>query len=83
MPYDEVAARYAPDKMKDGFNTMEDGEEIYYIPNPALSCGLIKTGCRHSHNKRAVWMYHAARLLSSYQKEQGLLGKLGPSLVFY
>ncbi|HOQ63971.1 MAG TPA: D-mannonate epimerase, partial [Clostridia bacterium] len=42
MPYDEVAARYAPDKMKDGFNTMEDGEEIYYIPNPALGLWIDK-----------------------------------------
>jgi hypothetical protein len=42
MPYDEAAARYAPDKMKDGFNTMEDGEEIYYIPNPALGLWIDK-----------------------------------------
>ena len=42
MPYDEAATRYAPDKMKDGFNTMEDGEEIYYIPNPALGLWIDK-----------------------------------------
>jgi len=28
--------RYNPEKMKDGFNTMSDGEEIFYISNPAL-----------------------------------------------
>ncbi|MFA5042381.1 MAG: lactate racemase domain-containing protein [Kiritimatiellia bacterium] len=29
-------ARYNPAKLKDGFNIMPDGEEIYYISNPAL-----------------------------------------------
>jgi len=29
-------ARYNPAKLKDGFNTLPDGEEIYYISNPAL-----------------------------------------------
>jgi len=32
----EVIARYDPAKLRDGFNTMPDGEEIYYISNPAL-----------------------------------------------
>ncbi len=35
MPYDEVAKKYNPAELKDGFNTV-DGEEIYYISNPAL-----------------------------------------------
>ena len=35
-PYDEMAARYNPDELKDGFNTLPDGEEIFYISNPAL-----------------------------------------------
>ena len=34
--YEEMAARYPIDKLKDGWNTMPDGEEIYYISNPAL-----------------------------------------------
>ncbi len=34
--YDEMAARYNPETLKDGFNTMPDGEEIFYISNPAL-----------------------------------------------
>jgi nickel-dependent lactate racemase len=34
-PYEEASARYDPDKLIPGFNTV-DGEEIYYIPNPAL-----------------------------------------------
>ena len=34
--YDEMVARYPINKLKDGWNTMPDGEEIYYVPNPAL-----------------------------------------------
>ena len=33
--YDELAARYNPEKLAYGYNTV-DGEEIYFIPNPAL-----------------------------------------------
>lgn len=36
VPYDEMAARYNPETLKDGWNTMPDGEEIFYISNPAL-----------------------------------------------
>ncbi len=36
MPYKEAAAKYDPTKLTDGFNTLPDGEEIYYISNPAL-----------------------------------------------
>ncbi len=39
-PLDEMMKRYNPQKLKDGFNVMPDGEEIYYISNPAL--GLWK-----------------------------------------
>ena len=34
--YDEMVKRYAPEKLHHGYNTLPDGEEIYYIPNPAL-----------------------------------------------
>jgi nickel-dependent lactate racemase len=34
--YDEVVSRYNPDQLKDGFNILPDGEEIFYISNPAL-----------------------------------------------
>ena len=34
--YDELAAKYDPSKLAYGYNTMPDGEEIYFIPNPAL-----------------------------------------------
>lgn len=33
--YDELVKKYDPSKLKYGYNTV-DGEEIYYIPNPAL-----------------------------------------------
>ena len=35
-PYAEMVARYPVETLKDGWNTMPDGEEIYYISNPAL-----------------------------------------------
>ena len=34
--YDEMIKRYDPEMLDYGYNTLEDGEEIYYIPNPAL-----------------------------------------------
>jgi len=34
--YDEAVKRYDPEKLKYGYNTLPDGEEIYFIPNPAL-----------------------------------------------
>ncbi|MBQ6036131.1 MAG: hypothetical protein IJL43_02360, partial [Lachnospiraceae bacterium] len=33
--YDEMAAKYDPKKLRYGYNEV-DGEEIYFIPNPAL-----------------------------------------------
>ena len=32
----EMLAKYPIDKMKDGWNTLPSGEEVYYISNPAL-----------------------------------------------
>jgi nickel-dependent lactate racemase len=32
----ETMKKYDPEKLKDGFNIMPDGEEIYYISNPAV-----------------------------------------------
>ncbi|MFA7185191.1 MAG: lactate racemase domain-containing protein [Victivallales bacterium] len=39
--YNETIARYNPEKMKNGFNTMPDGEEVYFISTP--SAGLWST----------------------------------------
>jgi hypothetical protein len=33
---DEMMEKYPIDKLKDGYNTLPDGEEIYFISNPAL-----------------------------------------------
>jgi nickel-dependent lactate racemase len=33
---EEMLKRYNPAELKDGFNTLPDGEEIFYISNPAL-----------------------------------------------
>ena len=39
--YDEMAAKYDPTKLKYGYNVV-DGEEIYFIPNPALGLWINK-----------------------------------------
>jgi len=33
---EEMMTRYDPEKLDEGFNTMPDGEQIYFISNPAL-----------------------------------------------
>jgi len=38
----EMTKKYNPEKLKDGFNTMPDGEEIFYISNPALGLWASK-----------------------------------------
>jgi nickel-dependent lactate racemase len=32
----DMQKRYDPERLRDGWNTLSDGEEIYYISNPAL-----------------------------------------------
>lgn len=32
----EMSAKYNPENLKQGWNTMEDGERVYFIENPAL-----------------------------------------------
>ena len=34
--------RYNPEKLHDGWNTLEGGEEIYFISNPALGLWAYK-----------------------------------------
>ena len=38
--YDEITKRYDPEKLKEGWNVLPDGEEIYFVGTPAL--GLWK-----------------------------------------
>lgn len=40
--YDVMTTKYNPEKLKDGFNTMPDGEEIFYISNPAIGLWAYK-----------------------------------------
>ncbi len=42
VAYDEMAAHYNPETLKDGFNTLPGGEEIFYISNPALGLWAFK-----------------------------------------
>lgn len=40
--FDEMTAKYNPDKLKEGENIMPDGEEVFYISNPALGLWAFK-----------------------------------------
>ena len=40
--YDATIARYNPETLQYGYNVLPDGEEIYYIPNPALGLWINK-----------------------------------------
>ena len=44
---DAMSKTYPPAKMQEGFNTMPDGEEVFYVSNPAL--GLWSTRERFSN----------------------------------
>ena len=41
-PLQEAIKKYNPQFLKDGFNILEDGEEIFYISNPALGLWTSK-----------------------------------------
>ena len=36
LPYEEAIQRYDPAALQPGYNRLADGEEIFFIPNPAL-----------------------------------------------
>lgn len=40
--YEEMIKLYNPDTLKYGYNILENGEEIYFIPNPALGLWIDK-----------------------------------------
>ena len=42
IPYDEAVKKYDPAVLKDGFNTLSDGSEVFYISNPALGLWTVK-----------------------------------------
>ena len=41
-PLDDVLRRYNPQQLQDGFCTMPDGEEIFYVSNPALGLWALR-----------------------------------------
>jgi hypothetical protein len=45
-PLAPVMERYRPDVMKEGFNTMDDGEIVYYISNPGLGLWALRSQFR-------------------------------------
>ncbi|MCL2674907.1 MAG: lactate racemase domain-containing protein [Defluviitaleaceae bacterium] len=42
MAFDEAMAKYNPEKLQQGYNTMPDGEEIFFIENPALGLWALE-----------------------------------------
>jgi len=42
MPYAEAVKKYDPSTLKDGCNTLPDGEEIFYVSNPALGLWTVR-----------------------------------------
>jgi hypothetical protein len=42
MPLDEAISKYDPKKLKQGKNTLTNGEEIFFIQNPALGLWVAK-----------------------------------------
>jgi hypothetical protein len=43
MPLEDALKAYDIEKLKDGFNTLESGEEIFYVSNPALGLWADKS----------------------------------------
>jgi nickel-dependent lactate racemase len=41
-PLETMFKKYNPEKLADGYNTLPDGEEIFYISNPALGLWAFK-----------------------------------------
>jgi nickel-dependent lactate racemase len=41
-----LATRYPPDRLQDGWNTLSDGEEVFYVSNPALGLWCTATRSR-------------------------------------
>lgn len=41
---EETLKRYDPEKLKDGFNTVSDGETIYYVSRPAAGLWSTRAG---------------------------------------
>jgi len=42
ISYNEIVKKYNPNNLKDGINILPDGEELFYISNPALGLWAFK-----------------------------------------
>ena len=42
IPYDEAISKYNPKILKTGYNTLHDGEEVFFIENPMLGLWVLK-----------------------------------------
>ena len=42
MSLDEAVIKYNAENLRDGYNTLPDGSEVYYISNPALGLWAVK-----------------------------------------
>jgi len=42
MLFDDAIKKYDPKKLKQGYNTLANGEEVYFIENPALGLWALK-----------------------------------------
>jgi nickel-dependent lactate racemase len=51
-PLKEMLNKYNPEELKDGLTQMRNGEEIYYISNPALGLWACKKRFEESNNKK-------------------------------
>ncbi|PIE32466.1 D-mannonate epimerase [candidate division KSB3 bacterium] len=41
-PYEEMSKKYNPETLQDGWNTLPDGEKIFYVSNPALGLWALR-----------------------------------------
>jgi nickel-dependent lactate racemase len=50
MPLDEALKRYPPDRMKEGWNAMPDGERIFFISTPSSGLWATKQRLESRHD---------------------------------
>jgi len=67
-PYEKTVARYNPIKLKDGFNTLPDGEEIFYISNPALGLPIVFLAVEICYIKRHKLLHVSDRRSAGISK---------------
>ena len=57
---EDITGRYNPTELKDGFNTLADGERVYFISNPALGLWIAEEPVyplsRFEADGSAIWL---------------------------